>query len=173
MHRVLITERLRLEPVSPIHTEGMVTLHAHPAVFGFIGSGEPYPRQRTLAMIERMQERWREHGYGWWALVARDDWGLVGAASLDHLDHDPAKPLELAWRIWPPLWGKGYATEAAREIARLAFEDLGIEELYAVAREGNAGSFRVMEKIGMRPAGVRRHWGEDLRSYVLTRGEGV
>jgi RimJ/RimL family protein N-acetyltransferase len=74
----------------------------------------------------------------------------------------------------PSRWScPGDATEAAREIARFAFEDLGAAEVYAVAREANAASIRVMEKIGMKPAGVQRHWGEDLPTYVLTRGEGA
>jgi RimJ/RimL family protein N-acetyltransferase len=173
MQRALLTERLRLEPMSSIHTEGMVALHADPATLQFIGPGQPYPRQGTINMMSRMQERWRAQGYGWWALVDRKNWGLVGAAALDHLDHDRSKPLELSWRVRRPLWGKGYATEAAREIARFAFEDLGAAEVYAVAREANAASIRVMEKIGMKPAGVQRHWGEDLPTYVLTRGEGA
>ena len=50
-------------------------------------------------------------------------------------------------------WGRGYATEASREVLRFGFETLGLHRIVARCDVQNSGSFRVMEKIGMRREG--------------------
>jgi ribosomal-protein-alanine N-acetyltransferase len=46
-------------------------------------------------------------------------------------------------------WGQGLATEAARAIARYAFETLHLPRLIALIEPGNAVSANVATKIGM------------------------
>ena len=57
---------------------------------------------------------------------------------------------ELGWVLDPPHSGKGYATEALRELLRLCFEDLGLRRVTAGCSADNVASRRVMEKTGMR-----------------------
>jgi RimJ/RimL family protein N-acetyltransferase len=156
--------------MSEAHTEGMIALHADPEVLRHIGDGKPYPAEATARMVRGMAGRWPMEGFGWFALLEREGGGFVGAAALQHMDLNPRKPMELAWRVSPGCWGRGFATEAAAEIARFAFEDLEFQAAYAVARPANLASIRVMEKIGMTFVGVEHHWGEDLPTYRLTPG---
>ena len=120
-------------------------------------------------MVEGMARYSRRDGFGWFALLDRPTRGFVGAAAVQHLDLDRRKPLELAWRMLPEHRGKGLATEAARELARFAFEDLERDAVYAVARPDNAASLKVMAKLGMSFVGLEHHWGEELPTYVLRR----
>ena len=46
-------------------------------------------------------------------------------------------------------WGKGLATEGAREVVRYAFGVLGLAEVVSFTVPGNIRSRRVMEKLGM------------------------
>ncbi len=46
-------------------------------------------------------------------------------------------------------WGRGIATESAREILRFGFEELGLHRVWAGCDTENAGSIRVLEKLGM------------------------
>lgn len=57
---------------------------------------------------------------------------------------------EVGWSLHPDFHGRGYATEGAREMLRLGFEDLGLHRIYAEADPRNAASLRVMERLGMR-----------------------
>ncbi len=57
---------------------------------------------------------------------------------------------EIGWCIDPAEEGHGYATEAVRELVRLAFEELGLRRLVANAFAANAASWRLMERVGMR-----------------------
>ena len=57
---------------------------------------------------------------------------------------------ELGWTLDPTAEGHGYATEAVRELIRIAFEDLGLRRLVANAFAANEASWRLMERLGMR-----------------------
>lgn len=45
-------------------------------------------------------------------------------------------------------WGRGYATEAARAVARAAFAEPGVDRLISVIRPANVASIRVARKLG-------------------------
>ncbi|MBQ2314223.1 MAG: GNAT family N-acetyltransferase, partial [Treponema sp.] len=47
-----------------------------------------------------------------------------------------------------PFWGQGFMTEAVKEMVRHAFEDCGMNKIWAGYYEGNERSRRVQEKCG-------------------------
>ena len=55
-----------------------------------------------------------------------------------------------AIRLRKAVWGKGYATEAARALVHKAFAELGATCVVAVALADNVASTRVMEKAGLK-----------------------
>lgn len=64
----------------------------------------------------------------------------------------------IGYELDPDFWGHGYATEAARAIVRFGFEDLALHRIWAECIADNRGSWRVMERLGMRrEAHVREH----------------
>jgi ribosomal-protein-alanine N-acetyltransferase len=63
---------------------------------------------------------------------------------------------EIGWAVGVPDWGKGYAPEAARQMLRFAFVELGAHRVVAFCHADNAASRRVMEKIGMQQDGRLR-----------------
>jgi RimJ/RimL family protein N-acetyltransferase len=60
------------------------------------------------------------------------------------------KQAELGWVLDPAYTGRGYATEAVRELLRAAFEDLRVRRVVANAFADNVASCRLMERVGMR-----------------------
>jgi RimJ/RimL family protein N-acetyltransferase len=71
---------------------------------------------------------------------------------------------ELGYHIVRSQWGHGYATEASAVLVRWAFDRAGFHRLDAEASEGNAGSIRVLRKLGFRREGRRPE-----RSRLATR----
>jgi ribosomal-protein-alanine N-acetyltransferase len=63
---------------------------------------------------------------------------------------------ELGYWVGPPYWGKGYATEAAREMLRHGFEDLKLNRIFAGVFTGNPASEQVLRKIGFTHEGTMR-----------------
>ncbi|MPV89183.1 GNAT family N-acetyltransferase [Georgenia ruanii] len=57
---------------------------------------------------------------------------------------------ELGWAFHPEHAGRGYATEAVRELLRLCFEDLALRRVTANCFAPNEPSWRLMERVGMR-----------------------
>src|SRR5215212_11615628 len=57
---------------------------------------------------------------------------------------------EIGWCLDPAVGGKGYATEAVRELIRIAFEELDLRRLIAHCFADNDASWRLMERVGMR-----------------------
>jgi RimJ/RimL family protein N-acetyltransferase len=60
---------------------------------------------------------------------------------------------EIWYLLHPDSWGKGIATEAARQLLGLGFGELGLHRLWANCLPENPASARVLEKAGMRKEG--------------------
>jgi RimJ/RimL family protein N-acetyltransferase len=127
---------------------------------------------QVRARLERELEHERAHGVQYWALFERAGGAHVGCCGLRPAD--PAAGLwELGFHLRPEFWGAGYATEAGRAVVAWAFGPFGAKELVAGHHPENAGSRRVLEKLGFRhthdelypPTGVEHP------SYRLTPGD--
>lgn len=57
---------------------------------------------------------------------------------------------EIGYVFHPDFGGQGYATEAATEVLRLAFEDFGRHRVIGRIDARNTPSARVLERLGMR-----------------------
>lgn len=163
---ILTTPRLRLEPICPDHYAGLRVLNADPLVQRYI-AGRPETPEETLAMIERVQGRWKQFGYSWWSFIELETGELVGAGCIQHMGHDPANEHEIGWRLRPDRWGLGYASEAARRMAAFAFDDLKAPLLAAVCHPDNLDSVKVMRRLGMRYRGEEVWHAQTVSVYEI------
>jgi RimJ/RimL family protein N-acetyltransferase len=77
--------------------------------------------------------------------------------------------VEIGWHLHPDVWGRGYASEAARAVLRHGFAR-GLEEIHAVTHLTNVASQAVCRRIGMEHRGVIEKWYvEPSEHFVLTR----
>jgi RimJ/RimL family protein N-acetyltransferase len=85
------------------------------------------------------------------AIVGQPDGFLAGLCGLVVLQgaHDG----EIWYLLGPASWGKGMATQAAKGLLALGFEELGLHRIWATCLPENPASARVLEKIGMRNEG--------------------
>lgn len=72
--------------------------------------------------------------------------GLKLKGSTDMTDREDE--CELGYWIGKPFWGQGLIPEAAEELLRHAFEELGMRAVWCGYYEGNVKSRRVQEKLG-------------------------
>jgi RimJ/RimL family protein N-acetyltransferase len=61
---------------------------------------------------------------------------------------------EIGWILHRAYWKQGYCTELGKELLRLGFDELNVRRIIASCDSENIGSYRVMEKIGMRREGL-------------------
>ncbi len=78
-------------------------------------------------------------------LAVQDAWSQAEVA-----DQARGVQAELGWTLHPDHAGRGYATEAVRELIRICFEDLGLRRVTAGCFADNEPSWRLMERVGMR-----------------------
>lgn len=57
---------------------------------------------------------------------------------------------EIGYVLDPAYVGRGYATEACRELLRICFEDIGVRRVIAQCFADNTASWKLMERLGMR-----------------------
>lgn len=69
---------------------------------------------------------------------------IGGKSNIDIADDEG----EIGYWIGVPFWGKGFVTEAVKEIIRHGFEDLALKKLWSGYFEGNIKSKRVQERCG-------------------------
>jgi RimJ/RimL family protein N-acetyltransferase len=67
---------------------------------------------------------------------------------------------EVGWVFHPGYSGHGYATEAALDLLRLAFDQLGLHRVTARVDARNQASLRLAQRLGMRREAhlVRNEW---------------
>lgn len=104
------------------------------------------------AFVDRWREEFSRRGWGFWALEHKESGEFMGTCGM----HEPGpefgvgRPcVEIGWRLAPAFWGKGFASEAAREVMRFAFRDLLLDELVSFTAVGNKRSYALMERLGM------------------------
>ncbi len=91
-------------------------------------------------------------------LVTLPGAGVIGAAGLSAQDGGNEGEPEIGYWIARQRWGRGYATEAARAVLRIA-HTLGHRRIVAGHFVDNPASGKVLRKIGFLPTGriAKRH----------------
>jgi RimJ/RimL family protein N-acetyltransferase len=105
--------------------------------------------EQVDAAIARFSHRIASTGWGLWALER--DGEFIGFTGLSVPSFEaPFTPcVEVGWRLARHAWGRGYATEAAREAVRFGFDELGLDEIVSFTAAQNAPSRAVMQRLGM------------------------
>lgn len=156
----LKTDRLIIRNWLPRDADLFFRINSDPQVMAFF----PFRRDRAASdkMMEEVREKIDRKGYGFMAVESRQSGACLGFVGLQEADVEPALPahtFEIGWRLAPEFWGKGYASEAAKEILRFGFQELQKEEIVSFAVWNNDRSTAVMRRLGMRhdPAGDFDH----------------
>jgi RimJ/RimL family protein N-acetyltransferase len=162
IHPSIETDRLLLRPWRPAEDlDAVAALNADPAVMRWVTPNRPLRREESADFLDRVIRHWDEHGFGLWAVVPRHEphAGCVGFAGLAIPSFLPAvlPAVEVGWRLAAGVWGRGYATEAARASLAFGFERLELRSIVSIVDARNERSLRVCEKLGMRPGPDRLH----------------
>jgi RimJ/RimL family protein N-acetyltransferase len=127
----------------------------------------PYTRADATAFIEIFAQRADQRPY---AITLNDR--LIGVIGFSFIE---GKPPELGYWLGEPHWGQGFTTEAARALIDVAQATHQYETIAARALADNAGSLRVLEKLGftqLKPksrSASRRSADKPMLSFELRR----
>jgi RimJ/RimL family protein N-acetyltransferase len=107
------------------------------------------------------------------AIVRKDTGAMIGDVSVGWLPGEHQQ-VEIGYVLHPDHHGQGFATEAARPLLRIAFEDLKAHRVVGRLEAGNIASERVLEKLGMRKEAhfrenefVKGKWTDEIVYAIL------
>lgn len=122
----------------------------------------PYPKGSAVFFIHSVKESESKGKLVTYAITKKDTNELIGLMAISI--NSTFNRGELAYWVGKPYWGQGYGTEAAKALLQYGFEVLQVNRIYAQSFTTNPGSWRIMEKIGLKYEGT-------LRQHVLRFGD--
>lgn len=121
-------------------------------------------------LAERLPAPYTDASADWWiGMIAKEegksgvwrviyvDGKLAGNISVEQKSDVYCKDAEIGYLLLTEYWSRGIATEAVKQICKIAFEKLDIIRITGQYFEPNAASGRVLEKAGFCREGVLKN----------------
>lgn len=164
---VLRTERLILRHLTEDDAPFILKLLNEPGFVDNIGDRGVRDLDGARRYVAEGQgASYRKYGYGLWATVLRETGETIGICGL--VKRDGLEDADVGYAFLESAWGKGYAREAAAATLDHARDVIGLPKVVAITKPTNKGSIAVLEKIGMKAAGLIRIPGYDEESAYFT-----
>lgn len=173
----LLTERLSLRPFRDDDLDAFHAIQSLRDVVRFL-YWDPQSRDGAREMLERRKLQVAIDREGEGLHLAADlpsTEGLVGHFSLFFASQEHRQG-EIGFVMHPEHHGHGYATEGARLMLRLGFEELGLHRIVGRCDGRNTSSARLMERLGMRREAhlvenefIKGEWTDELVFAMLDR----
>ncbi|MDH3401046.1 MAG: GNAT family N-acetyltransferase [Chromatiales bacterium] len=119
--------------------------------------------QARKVMLEAPLADYEKYGYGRFAVVWKLTGEVIGFCGMKFLPELGRN--ELGYRYKRKFWGQGIGTEAGAGTLEYAATCLGMDEAIALIMDGNIGSVRVAEKLGLRRNGTVQIYGVEALLY--------
>lgn len=166
----LETPRLIIRTFEARDAEPYRVMVTDPAVLRYIPPTPPVTLEEVQARIESRHEMEAALGYAMWAVENKATGAFLGQCGVRSVDEDYGPEIDLAYHYPPASWNKGYGTESVIAVLGHGLGSLGLDRIVAVAMQENVGSWRVMEKSGMRFEGLATYSDmADLKKYAADR----
>ena len=167
------TQRLLMRRWREEDRDPFAAMSADPEVMRYFPA--PLDRAASDALVDRIEDLFRQQGFGLWALEVTRTGEFIGFTGLNRMPAGVpgAGGMEVGWRLARHAWHQGYATEAATAAAGVAFQGAGLAEIWSMTAAANQPSQAVMRRLGMTQHARFDHpaleIGHPLRPHVAYR----
>ena len=167
---VIETPRLQLREMTPADRPALCRiLQDSEVMYAYNG---PFSDEEVDEWLERQFARYRQYGYGLWAVVLKATGEMIGQCGLTLQQWNGREMLEAGYLFQRSHWHQGYATEAARACMDYAFGTLNSPLVCSIIRDNNLPSQQVALRNGMtRQAGVmiKHYRGAEMPHWLFVR----
>ena len=163
----LETTRLILRPLSINDFDAVHSWAGNPANTRYMAWG-PNSEEETLAFLNAAKQ-----GKDF-AVELKESGNVIGSCGI--YPNEVLYMADVGWILHTDYHKHGYGTELGKELIRYGFEDLKLGRIQAPCAAVNYGSYRVMERIGMKCeakhrkafwARVDKEWIDELWYAIL------
>ena len=165
---VLETPRLQLREMSFADMHSLaVILQDERVMYAYNGA---FSEAETLAWMQKQLRRYRDFGFGLWAVLKRDTGEMIGQCGITMQEYRNTQVPEIGYLFAYKHWHQGYATEAAEACCQYAFDHLQTDEVYAIIRDNNQASINVALRLGMQPklTFIKHYYGFEMRHIAFS-----
>ncbi len=142
------TERLTLRHATLDDAAFVLRLLNEPSFLRFIGDRGVRTLDAAAKYIaERFVASYERNGFGLWVVERKESPGAIGISGLVRRDTLPDP--DIGFAFLPEFWSRGYAYESAAGVKQYALDVLTLPRLLAITNTDNAGSIRIVEKLGL------------------------
>lgn len=166
---MLETERLILRRFAPDDLETLIRLRSSEAVIKYLGGRA---LQNPEAIAKRFQfylDCYEKYAFGMSAMIWKETGRMIGWSGLQPLDG--SDEIEVGYGMIEEFWGRGIGFECAKRWLEFGFNEKNLNRIVAVADPENRGSWRIMEKCGMRYEKTETHYGMECVVYAISKTE--
>lgn len=165
----LETERLTMEPIEQSDLPWLIEMRSPAAVNRYLGGPTMQNGEALAVRIKFYIETFEKLGFGFCKMRLKSNGELIGTGGLVPLDG--TGEIEVGYNLSEKYWRQGYGYECAMAWLEYGFTTAGLERIVAVAHPDNTGSWRIMEKCGMRYEKTDHHYNMDCVFYGISRDE--
>jgi ribosomal-protein-alanine N-acetyltransferase len=147
---ILETERLNLRRLNAGDAAFILELLNEPSFLHNIGDrGVRTLEQAVQYILKGPVDSYARHGFGLWLVELKESGTPAGICGL--VKRDTLPDADIGYAFLPRFWSQGYAYESAAAVMSYARGALGLRRVLAITNPANAGSIKVLEKIGLKP----------------------
>lgn len=162
------TERLRHRKFTMDDLDELIEMRSDRDVQKYIG-GQKMQNPESLKKRLEFYISCYEKKLGLHAMIWKETDKIIGWSGLQPLED--SNEIEVSYGMKKEFWGKGIGFETAKFWLDFGFKNLGLERIVAVADKNNIGSWKIMEKLGMKFRNNEEHYGMDCVVYEISMDE--
>jgi ribosomal-protein-alanine N-acetyltransferase len=166
---MLETERLVFKKITPEDLPWLIEMRTPDAVNRYLGGSAMQNPEALAKRLPFYLECHEKFGFGFCIMELKSTGERIGTSGLQPLEE--TGEIEVGYNLSEKYWRQGYGYECAIGWLRYGFETAGLNRIVAVADPDNTGSWRIMEKCGMRYVRTEEHYGMDCVYYEITPQE--
>jgi RimJ/RimL family protein N-acetyltransferase len=152
---VLHAPRLRLRSAVAADVPALYEIFRDPESMRYWSRPEMTDPAEAETMLEEIERSAAAETLFQWGIARREDDLVIGTCTLHRIQLDHRRA-ELGYILRRDHWGRGLAGEALTALLNHAFDTLGLHRLEADIDPRNAGSIRLIERMGFKLEGHLR-----------------
>ena len=147
--KILETDRLLIRQLTVDDANFILELLNDPSFIQNIGDRNVRTVEDAKAyVLNGPVASYAKNGFGLSLVILKVTGESIGMCGL--IKRDVLEDVDIGYAYLPRYWSKGYAIEAALAMKSYAKETVRLNRLVAIVDPANAGSTRVLEKLGMK-----------------------
>lgn len=154
----LSTERLILRKMTRTDANSLFQFWSDDEVTKYMNMTSFINMEQALYMIDFLNDLYKNKEGIRWGIVRKEDNVLIGTCGFNTWIKRSSRG-EIGYELGREYWGKGYITEALKEVLKFGFEETNLNRVEAFVVPEASRSIRVLEKLGFKKEGRLKEYG--------------